>query len=125
MVEYDTLIKGGLIVDGSGKAAFKGSVAVTGDRIASLGKLENVKANQIIDANGDVVSPGFIDAHGHADHTILLYPLAESYVEQGVTTCIGGNCGFAPAPLGITGLVCSGIWMRSMSCVHSSTTRPT
>jgi len=100
MAEYDVLIKDGLIVDGSGKTAFKGSLAVKEDRIASLGELSNAKAGQVIDAQGNVISPGFIDAHGHADHTILSYPLGESYVEQGVTTCIGGNCGFSPAPLG-------------------------
>ncbi len=99
MPEYDVLIKNGLIVDGSGRTGFKGSLAVTGDRISGLGKSEENMANQVIDAAGNVISPGFIDAHGHADHTILLYPFAESYVEQGVTTCIGGNCGFAPAPL--------------------------
>ena len=99
MVEYDLLIRDGLIVDGTGNSAFKGSVAVKGDRIVGIGELRDSGAGRVIDAKGEVVSPVFIDAHGHADHTILLYPLAESYVEQGVTTCIGGNCGFTPAPL--------------------------
>jgi len=99
MVEYDLLIRNGLIVDGTGKAPFKGSVAIKADQIAGVGELREAGAGRVIDAKGSVISPGFIDAHGHADHTILLYPLAESYLEQGVTTCMCGNCGFTPAPL--------------------------
>lgn len=99
MVEYDVLVRDGLIVDGTGKASFKGSLAVRGDQIVGVGELGGAKADEVVDAKGQVTSPGFVDAHGHADHTIFLYPLAESYVEQGVTTCIGGNCGFTPAPL--------------------------
>jgi len=99
MDEYDLLIRDGLIVDGTGSDPLKGSVAVKADRIVGVGELGEASARRVINAKGNVISPGFIDAHGHADHTILLYPLAESYLEQGVTTCICGNCGFTPAPL--------------------------
>jgi N-acyl-D-amino-acid deacylase len=93
MNECDVLIRDGLIVDGTGKPPFKGSVAVKADRIVHVGELRNTNAGQVIDAKGNVVSPGFIDAHGHADHTILLYPLAESWskVSQHVCAVIAGR----------------------------------
>jgi N-acyl-D-aspartate/D-glutamate deacylase len=96
------LIAGGLIVDGTGNPPFKGCVLVEGDRIAFVGRGEECRAldaRRVIDAEGLYVSPGFIDLHSHFDETALLYPSAESALLQGVTTAIGGNCGFSPAPL--------------------------
>jgi len=96
------LIKGGLVVDGSGNPPFRGCVLVEGDRIAFVGGEEECKgldAGRVIDAEGLYVAPGFIDLHSHFDETALLYPDAESALLQGITTAIGGNCGFSPAPL--------------------------
>jgi N-acyl-D-aspartate/D-glutamate deacylase len=96
------LIAGGLIVDGTGNPPFKGCVLVEGDRIAFVGRGEECRAldaRRVIDAEGLYVSPGFIDLHSHFDETALLYPSAESALLQGITTAIGGNCGFSPAPL--------------------------
>jgi len=103
MPECDLLIKNARIVDGTGAPAFKGAVAVKGERIHAVGMVEgelNVDAEEVIDAKGLVVSPGFIDAHNHGDCSILYYPRAESFVRQGVTTFVGGNCGTSPGPYG-------------------------
>lgn len=103
MPECDLLIKNARIVDGTGAPAFAGAIAVKGERIHAVGRVEgdlSVDAAETIDAGGLVVSPGFIDAHDHGDCSILYYPRAESFVRQGVTTFVGGNCGTSPGPYG-------------------------
>ncbi|MCL0078245.1 D-aminoacylase [Dehalococcoidia bacterium] len=95
----DILIRNGSIVDGSGGGAFKGSIAISGERIVEIGEIATDDYDRIIDAEGLVVAPGFIDAHAHADKTLFLYPTAPSFVMQGVTTTIGGNCGNTAAPM--------------------------
>ena len=103
MPECDLLIKNARIVDGTGAPSFKGAIAVNGERISAVGRVEGelkVDARETIDAKGLVVSPGFIDAHNHGDCSILYYPKAESWVRQGVTTFVGGNCGTSPGPYG-------------------------
>jgi len=93
------LIRGGEIVDGTGKKPFKGDISIEGNTITQIGKLENnTKADHVIDAKNKMVSPGFIDLHSHADiavpledHAKILKPL----VMQGITTFVGGNCGFS------------------------------
>lgn len=103
MPECDLIIKNARIVDGTGAPAFSGAVAVKGERISAVGRVEgdlSVDAAETIDAGGLVVSPGFIDAHDHGDCSILYYPRAESWVRQGVTTFVGGNCGTSPGPYG-------------------------
>ncbi len=88
------------IVDGTGAPWFYGDVEVAGDRIARVGRrLEAPGGARIIDADGLVVAPGFIDIHSHSDDTILINPRAESKVRQGVTTEVIGNCGYSLAPL--------------------------
>jgi len=97
--EFDLLIKDATIVDGSGKPAYKGSIGVIDECVASVGKVKG-EAKEVIDASGLTATPGFVDAHSHADLTILWYPKAENFVMQGVTTFVGGQCGDSPAPLG-------------------------
>ena len=94
---YDVLIKNGLIVDGSGKPAYPGSLGIQGEVITAIGTVEG-EAKQTIDASGKVISPGFIDPHSHADITLMKYPYAENLVMQGITTVIAGNCGMSLAP---------------------------
>jgi N-acyl-D-amino-acid deacylase len=104
MVEFDVLIKNAHIVDGTGKPQYRGSIGVKGGKIAALGDVKG-DAVQVVDATGLVASPGWIDAHSHGDDTILFYPKCQSYVMQGVTTFVGGQCGGSPAPIGeMTGL---------------------
>jgi len=97
--EYDVLIKDVNIVDGSGKPAYKGSIGVKGDKIKAVGKVAG-DAKKVIEGKALTASPGFIDAHSHHDGMLLWQPKCESYVMQGVTTFVGGQCGGSPAPIG-------------------------
>src|SRR5581483_5557801 len=63
---YDLLIRGGRIIDGAGNAWFRGDVALRGDTIAAIGKLDGATARRVIEANGQIIAPGFIDTHSHA-----------------------------------------------------------
>jgi N-acyl-D-amino-acid deacylase len=96
--QYDLLIKNTKIVDGTGKAAFSGDIAIQGEKIVAIGKVDG-GAKTVIDGTGLVTCPGFIDPHSHADLSIMEYPLAENLVMQGITTFVGGNCSESPAPL--------------------------
>lgn len=97
--EFDILIKNGLIVDGTGEPPKKGSIAIKGEKIAAIGKISRADSKVTINAAGLVISPGFIDVHSHADKTLPLFPTADNYVMQGITTTIGGNCGNTIAPI--------------------------
>ena len=96
---FETLIKNGVIVDGTGNPWFRAGVAISQGKIAYVGKLTNAKAEKIINARGLVVSPGFIDIHTHSDLSLLINSRAESKIRQGVTTEVIGNCGTSPAPV--------------------------
>ena len=98
-MKYDTIIKGGKIVDGSGNPWYKGDIAVTGDEIVCIARNLAPEAEQVIDATGLVVAPGFIDAHSHADASTLFYREMESVVAQGITTVVAGQCGSSIAPV--------------------------
>ncbi len=95
--DFDVLIKNTRIVDGSGKAVFKGSVAIRGKHIVAVGDVGG-EALTVIDGSGLVTCPGFIDMHSHADFRIMEYHLAENLVMQGITTVLAGNCGKSEAP---------------------------
>jgi hypothetical protein len=96
---YDLLIRNGRIVDGSGAPSFAGDVAVKGDTIVAIGPALRGEAATVIDAKGQVVSPGFIDLHTHARRGIFDVPTAENYVRQGVTTIFEGPDGSSPLPI--------------------------
>ena len=95
----DILIKGGTVYDGSRASPYAKDIAVSGDSISAIGSFNRDEAAMVIDAEGLVVAPGFIDTHAHSDFTILADPRAEGKVSQGVTTEINGNCGMSAAPL--------------------------
>lgn len=97
---YDLLIKGGMVFDGTGAPWTIADVAVIGERVVAIGNLRGQRAIRTIDAEGLAVSPGFVDIHSHSDYPVLVNPLAESKIRQGVTTEVVGQCGSSPAPLG-------------------------
>jgi N-acyl-D-amino-acid deacylase len=95
----DILIRGGTLIDGSGRPGEIGDVAVREGRIVALGRSLPDGAAKVIDAEGLAVAPGFIDIKTHSDFTLPINPKAESKVRQGVTTEIIGHCGFSVAPV--------------------------
>jgi len=95
---FDLVIKGGRVVDGAGNPWFKQDIGISGGKITRVGHIAE-NAGKTIDAKGMVVSPGFVDLHCHTDRSILAYPDAESFIMQGVTTAVVGNCGLSLAPI--------------------------
>lgn len=98
-MEFELIIRGGELADGTGAPLRHADVGISGGKIAAIGGLSGCASAKSLDARGCVVAPGFIDVHSHADCTILLFPGAESLLRQGFTTFVGGNCGNSPAPL--------------------------
>ena len=98
-MNWDILIRGGLVIDGSGRPGEIADVAVRDGRIAQLGRSVPAGGAKTIDAEGLAVAPGFIDIKTHSDFTLPINPKAESKVRQGVTTEIVGHCGFSVAPI--------------------------
>lgn len=96
-MSYDLVIRNGTIVDGSGGAPYTADVGVLGDRIASIGRIGERGAEEV-DAEGHVVTPGFVDGHTHLDAQVCWDPLGTCSSWHGVTTVVMGNCGFTVAP---------------------------
>lgn len=94
-----TLIRNGLVVDGSGAAPYKADILVEGDRIAAIGAGLAAEDAQIIEADGLAVAPGFIDTHSHSDLQVLIHPEVKPKVMQGITTEVLGQDGISMAPL--------------------------
>ncbi len=107
---FDIIIKGGKLIDGTGSEPRSVDVGVKADSIEAIGDLSEHTALTVIDASSQVVTPGFIDMHSHADQTVLEYPRAESCIAQGITTSVGGNCGFSQAPLRNHWVMCFWEW---------------
>jgi N-acyl-D-amino-acid deacylase len=98
-VAWDLLIRGGVVIDGSGAPRQPADVAVDGGRIVAVGPGLGGEARRVVEAAGHVVAPGFIDAHSHSDLFYLECPAAESKIRQGCTTEVVGMCSFSPAPV--------------------------
>jgi N-acyl-D-amino-acid deacylase len=95
---FDLKIKGGLVIDGTGRPAFRADVGIRGDGIREIGDLSAAEAIRAVDAAGKYLCPGFIDVHSHSDAYLLIEPSAPSKIFQGVTTEVLGNCGASAAP---------------------------
>lgn len=94
----DIIIKGGFVIDGSGDSRRLADIGIRDDRIIAIGEIDE-EAKQTIDATGKIVAPGFIDIHTHYDAQAFWDPTLSPSPFHGVTTIVGGNCGFSIAPL--------------------------
>ncbi|HEY7203507.1 MAG TPA: D-aminoacylase [Methylomirabilota bacterium] len=96
-MDFDLVVRGGTIVDGTGRAGVRGDVGIRGGKIAALGELKGHGA-QTVDAGGLVVAPGFVDVHTHYDAQVMWDRMLTISPWHGVTTVVMGNCGFGVAP---------------------------
>jgi N-acyl-D-amino-acid deacylase len=97
-VAFDVIISGGHVLDGTGAPPYRADVAITGDRIAAVGRLDGVESASVIDANGRFVAPGFIDCHAHGDAAVFDPAVQLASLRQGVTTFVLGQDGLSFAP---------------------------
>src|SRR5437763_303757 len=95
----DWILRGGEVIDGTGRPRRRADVAIAGDRIAALGDIGRVAGARELDVSGRVVAPGFIDVHTHDDRALFATPEMAAKASQGVTTVVTGNCGISLAPL--------------------------
>jgi N-acyl-D-amino-acid deacylase len=95
---YDLVIRNGTVVDGSGLGSFRADVGIVGDRIAFVGRIRE-RGSEEIDADGHVVTPGFVDGHTHMDAQVFWDSSGSNSCWHGVTSAVMGNCGFTLAPV--------------------------
>jgi len=99
MAEFDTIMKDGMIVDGTRVPRYKADVGIKDGKIAKIGRLNTSDAGKILDASGQIVAPGYIDLHTHYDAQIHWDPYCTMGSWHGVTSVTIGNCGFGFAPV--------------------------
>ncbi len=98
-MEYDLIVRGGTVVDGTGLPRRRIDVGIKDGKIARMARLDGDTAKEEIDATGRIVAPGIVDAHTHYDPQITFDPYATMSCFHGVTTVLAGNCGFSAAPV--------------------------
>jgi N-acyl-D-aspartate/D-glutamate deacylase len=103
MPRCDTLIRNARVLDGSGTDPQTADVAVDAGIVCAIGQLSRYVGEQIIEGNGHVLAPGFIDVHTHDDTTVIRNPQMMAKLSQGVTSVIVGNCGISAAPVQLSG----------------------
>ena len=96
---YDLVLRGGILLDGTGQNRRMADVSIKDDRIAAIGRIGKGQAYREIDVRRKCVAPGFIDSHTHDDRACIHDPAMSAKVSQGVTTVVVGNCGMSLAPL--------------------------
>ena len=112
-MKADLVIRGGSVIDGTGSPAFTADVAVEGDRIIEIGKVD-CKGKKEIDADGQIVTPGFVDIHTHLDAQLAWDPIASPSCWHGVTSVVLGNCGVTFAPVSKDGATVLAEMMESV-----------
>tara|TARA_B100000686_G_scaffold329180_1_gene390061 strand:- start:12798 stop:14474 length:1677 start_codon:yes stop_codon:yes gene_type:complete len=112
-VAVDLVIRGGSVIDGTGSLAFTADIAVEGDRIVEIGKVDS-KGKREIDADGQIVTPGFVDIHTHLDAQLAWDPIASPSCWHGVTSVVLGNCGVTFAPVSKDGATVLAEMMESV-----------
>jgi N-acyl-D-amino-acid deacylase len=95
----DWILRGGEVIDGTGRARRHADVAIAGDRIAAVGVIDKGEGAREVDVSGKIIAPGFIDVHTHDDRALLATPEMAAKASQGVTTVVTGNCGISLAPI--------------------------
>jgi N-acyl-D-amino-acid deacylase len=99
MAEFDTVIRGGMVIDGTRLPRYQADVGIKDGKIAKIGKLKSHEAKKVIDAGGLNVAPGFVDLHTHYDAQLFWDPYCTISSWHGVTSIVIGNCGFGFAPV--------------------------
>src|SRR5437016_5774943 len=96
---FDLVVKNGWIVDGTGLPKRFGDVAVKDGKVVEMGRIDRIEgAKRVIDADGQIVAPGFLDIHTHLDAQVTWDPILTSSCYHGITTVVMGNCGYTMAP---------------------------
>ena len=123
--DFDLVLVGGRIVDGTGNPWFTADVGIKDGRIAEIGRLSRERAAKVLDVSGKTVAPGFIDAHVHAEGGLEQWPGADNFVRDGVTTLVTGNCGTSALPLRdwFSTLEKSGVSLNVASLIGHNTVR--
>ncbi|MEA1882020.1 MAG: D-aminoacylase [Candidatus Marinimicrobia bacterium] len=96
---YDIIIINGRVADGNGGELYQANIYIRDGKIVAIGEQQKATASKTLDAAGLVIAPGFIDMHTHTERNNLNIPAVENYLQQGVTTMVGGNCGSSPYPI--------------------------
>ena len=99
MAEFDTVIKDGMVIDGTRLPRFRGDIGIKDGRVARIGRLKSHEGAKVIDAGGLIVAPGFVDLHTHYDAQLFWDPYCSISSWHGVTSIVIGNCGFGFAPV--------------------------
>ena len=96
---FDIIINNGKIANGSGNELFIANLYIRDGKIIEIGNISHAIGDKVLDAQELIIAPGFIDMHTHAERRSLEFPTVENYLQQGVTTMVGGNCGGSPFPI--------------------------
>jgi N-acyl-D-amino-acid deacylase len=122
---YDVVIKNGRVADGTGNPWFYADVGIKDGKITKVGSIDPAQAQQVIDATGRVVAPGFIDGHTHVEGGLERLPTAENFLRMGVTTIVTGNCGGSRLPVGefLSAIGQAGVSLNAATLVGHNTVR--
>lgn len=100
-MKFDLIIRNAQVIDGSGEPPMRADIAIQAGKIAALGSLENAESLAVLDAQGLMLAPGFIDVHTHDDLQVIRAPEMLPKISQGITTVIVGNCGISASPVSL------------------------